>query len=112
MKLGGCCCWLAEGVDEPRNTSEMKWSEGWDENDVVAELWDPCQELDNLEGCRPHIPRGQVRGMSGAAEKVGHCMAGDIGTGGVIGPAYGLTVGLKPRAMARTELPYDRGRNC
>ena len=24
----------------------------------VAELWEPCQELSDLEGCRPHIPQG------------------------------------------------------
>ena len=62
--------------------------------------------MSDLEGCRPHIPRGQVRGMSGTAEEVGNRVVGGaaIGTGGVIGPAYGVTVGLEPRAMTRTDL--------
>ena len=66
----------------------------------------PSQELGDLEGCRPHTPCGQIRGMSGTAEEVGHRMVGGvaIGTGGLVGPAYGVTVGLKPRAMSRTEL--------
>ena len=44
--------------------------------------------------------------LSGTAEEVGHHVVGGaaIGTGGVIGPAYGVAVGLKPRAMAGLEL--------
>ena len=34
----------------------------------------PCQELSDQEDGRPHIPRGQVRGMSLTAEEVGHPM--------------------------------------
>ena len=73
-------------MDDFRTTGEMRWGEGWDEEDVdppeaqeVAnsgnesyegkesksicsggrslELWEPCQELSYLEGCHPHIPR-------------------------------------------------------
>ena len=57
--------------------------------------------MSDLEGSRPHIPRGQVRGMSGTAEEVGHRVVGGValGAGGVIGPAYGVTVGLEPRAL-------------
>ena len=67
---------------------------------------EPYQELSNLEGCRPYIPRDQVREMSGTAEEVGHrVVSGAVfGAGGVIGPAYGVTVGLEPRAVAGTEL--------
>ena len=46
-----------------------------------------------------HIsPQGQVRGKSGTAEEMGHrVVSGEaISTGGVIYPAYGVTVGLKP----------------
>ena len=43
--------------------------------------------------CRPHIPRSQFRGTNRTTKEVGH-------RGGVIGPAYGVTVGLGPRAMA------------
>ena len=72
----------------------------------VAELWEPCQELSDLEGCRPHIPRGQIRGMGGAAEEVGYCVVGGaaIRADGAIGPSYGVTVGLEPRAMAGTDM--------
>ena len=44
--------------------------------------------------------------MRGAAEEVGHSVVGGaaIRAGGVIGPAYGVTVGLEPPAMAGTEL--------
>ena len=53
--------------------------------------------------------------MGGTAEEVSHCVVGGvaIGTGGVIGPAYGVT---EPLAMAGTELgegaPDDRGSSC
>ena len=62
----------------------------------VAKLWDPCQELGDLEWCHPHIP--QVRGMSGTAEELGHRVVGGAAVGalGVIGPAYGVTVGHEP----------------
>ena len=61
----------------------------------VAELW-----------CRPHIPLGQISGMGGTAEKMGHCVVGGvvIETDGVIDPAYRVAVGLEPRAMTVTEL--------
>ena len=44
--------------------------------------------------------------MSGTAKEVGHRVVGGavIGSGGVIGLAYGVTVGLEPRAMAGKEL--------
>ena len=66
----------------------------------------PCQELSDQEECHLHIPRGQVRGMSLTAEEVGHPMVGGaaFGTGGIIGPAFGVKVGLETRAMAGTEL--------
>ena len=44
--------------------------------------------------------------MSGTAEEVGHrvvCGAA-VGTGGVMGPAYRVAVGLKPGTMPGTEL--------
>ena len=70
----------------------------------IAKLKKPCLEFSNLDGCRPHIPWGQVHGMSGIAREMGHCVFGGaaVGAGGVIGPAYGLTVGHKPRTMAGT----------
>ena len=33
---------------------------------VEAYIWpnqEPCQELSYLEGCHPHIPRGQIHGV-------------------------------------------------
>ena len=63
----------------------MQWGQ-------VAERGEPCQELGDLEGCRPHIPQDQVRRMSasGTAKEMGHRVVGGaaMGTGGVIGPAY------------------------
>ena len=41
--------------------------------------------------------------MSGTAEEVGHCVVGGAAVG-VIGPAYGVTVGYEPLAMAGMEL--------
>ena len=41
--------------------------------------------------------------MSGTAKEVAHRVVGGA-AGGVFGQAYGMTVGLKPRAMAGTEL--------
>ena len=68
----------------------------------IAELWEPCQELSNLEGGCPHILGGQIHGMSGIAKEVCHRVLGaaEIGAGGLIGPAYRMTVGLESRAMA------------
>ena len=64
-----------------------------------AELRKPCQELGDLEGCRPHIPGGHIRGMDGTAKEAGHRVVGGvaIGAGGVIGPAYGMA-GSSPKA--------------
>ena len=44
--------------------------------------------------------------MSGTAEDVVHLLVGGaaFGAGGIIGPAYRVTVGLEPRAVAGTEL--------
>ena len=72
----------------------------------IGELWKFRQELDYLEGCRPHIPRGQVCGMSGTAEKVGHRLVGGVGVGacGVVGPAYGVDVGLELLVISGEEL--------
>ena len=44
--------------------------------------------------------------MSGTAEELGHRVAGGaaFGAGGVTGPAYGVTVGLEPLAVAGKEL--------
>ena len=77
----------------------------------VAKWRKPCQELGDLLGCRPHIPRGQIREMSGTAEEVGHRVVGGaaIGTGGVIGPAYRVAVGLKPWTI-NGRSGADRGR--
>ena len=59
-------------------------------------------------GALPGIgrPGGQIRGISGTAEEVGHRVVGGaaIGAGGVISQSYEVTVGLKPRAMAGKEL--------
>ena len=91
-----------EGYEGKGVEIDLQWGQ-------VYELWEPCQELCDLEGCRPQIPRGQIRRMSGTAEEVGHRVVSGaaIGTGGVIGPAYGVAVVLKPRAMAETELGED-----
>ena len=73
----------------------------------IGELRMARQELDYLEGCRPHIPRGQVCGMCGTAEKVGHRLVGGVvgvGTCGVVGPAYGVDVGLELLAISGEEL--------
>ena len=105
----------------------MKWGEGRDVDDViplvareeaansmnegyegvkidlqwgpVTELWSPTRNWVTWRGAVHISPGGQIRGMSGTAEEVGHRLVGGaaIGTGGV-------TVGLKPRAMARTKL--------
>ena len=44
--------------------------------------------------------------MCGAAKEMGHHVVGivAVGTGGVIGPAYGEAVGLETRAVAGSEL--------
>ena len=78
---------------------DLKWGQ-------VAKQWKACQELSDLEGCRPHIPLGQVCGMTCAAKEMGHRVVGWSGSraGGVIGPDYGVTVGQEPRAMAGTAL--------
>ena len=49
--------------------------------------------------------------MSGTAEEVGHRVVGGaaIGTGGVIGPAYRVAVGLKPGTI-NGRSGADRGR--
>ena len=72
----------------------------------IAELREPCQDLSYLDGCRPHISGGQIHGMCGTAKKRGHRVVGEtaIWAGGVIGPAYGMAVGLEPRAIVGTEL--------
>ena len=78
---------------------DMQWGN-------IARLSKPCQELSDLVGCCPHIPRGQVCGMSGTAKKMGHRVVSGaaVGAGGVIGPAYRVTVGHGPWAMAGIEL--------
>ena len=50
--------------------------------------------------------------MRGTAEEVCHRVVdrAAIGTGGVIGPAYRVAVGLKPGAMVGTELGEGRCR--
>ena len=44
--------------------------------------------------------------MSGTAKEMGHRVVGGvvIGTGGIIGPACRVAVGLKPGTMAGTDL--------
>ena len=76
------------------------------ERSQFAELWEPCQELSWLEGCHPHIPGGQDRGMCRAAKEVGHREVSvvAIGEGGVIGQTYGGAVRLEPRSVAGSEL--------
>ena len=83
--------WCGPTCDQGGGGQQREWGlrrEGvkvdlqWEQ---VAERRKPCQELGDLEGCRPHIPRGQIRGMSGTAEEVGHHVVDGaaIGTGGV-----------------------------
>ena len=70
----------------------------------TAKLWEPCQDWTTWRDATHISPGGQIRGMYGAAEETGHrvvCRTA-IGTGSVIGPAYGVAVGLEPRAVART----------
>ena len=38
----------------------------------IGKLWEARQELNDLEGCRPHNPRGEIRCMYGTADEVGH----------------------------------------
>ena len=81
-------CGPAGGLREGGQPREWRlWRKGvkvdlqWGQ---VAELWELYQELSYLEGCRPHIPGGQIRGMSGTAKEVEHrvvCGAA-IGAGG------------------------------
>ena len=55
----------------------------------VNELWEPRQELSGLEGCHPHIPRGQIRLMSGTAKEVGHRVVGVASSNGRNGAGRG-----------------------
>ena len=47
------------------------------------------QEMSCLEGCRPQIPRRQIRWMYGTAEEVSYSVVGSVAVGvcGVVGLA-------------------------
>ena len=127
------------GRDDPRTTGEMKWGEGWDEDDVVQlvaweeeanrgnegyggkeseSIWSggkslkcgsPARNWATWRGGLPHFPRGQIRGMSGTAERMGHRVVGGaaIWAGGVIDSKTEVghtNLGLEPQAIAGTEL--------
>ena len=55
-----------------------------------CKLREPCQELNYLKGCHPHIPGGHIRGrdVCGAAKEMGRRVIGGaaIEANGVIGP--------------------------
>ena len=84
-----------EAADSGSEGYEGKASKSICSGGQVAELWEPCQELSDLEGCRPHIPRDSVRVMSRTAEEVGHSVVGRAAFGavGVIGPAWERALG-------------------
>ena len=65
---------------------------------VEAYIWpnrEPCQELSYLEGCHPHIPRGQIHVVCGTAKEMSYHVVGGpaIRAGGVIDPSYRLQSG-------------------
>ena len=71
----------------------------------IAKLREPSQELSFLEGCHPHITGGQIREICGVAKEILRVVSrAAIRAGEVIGPAYGVVVGLEPRVVARKEL--------
>ena len=59
----------------------------------IAKLREPYREL----SYPPNIPGGQICGMCGADKEMGHrsVSSAAMGAGGVIGPAYGVAVGLE-----------------
>ena len=65
---------------------------------VEAYVWpnrEPCQQLSYLEGCHPHIPRGQIHVVCETAEEMGyHVVCGPaIRAGRVIDTSYRVAVG-------------------
>ena len=74
----------------------------------IAKLWEPCQELSYLEGCHPQIPGGGAKsgGCVGQLKRWATMWLRGVatGAGGVIGPAYGVAVGLEPWTLVGSEL--------
>ena len=87
---------------------------------VRADRWTvgALLEIELPRGVAPTYPWGQVRGMCGAAEEMGHRVIGRVavGEGRVIGPDYEMAVELEPRAVALTGLgegdSVRLGSNC
>ena len=128
------CCWLAEEGDDPtRTTGEMKWGKGWDEDDMVPlvareEAANSGNEgYEGKESNRSAVEAGRrtVGALLGIGRPGGVPFTyppepdpwdeWDSWKGGSLygrwsdnrdrwGHRPGVTVGLKPRAMARTEL--------
>ena len=72
----------------------------------IAELWEPCQELNYLERCHPHIPGGQVRGMCRAAKVMSQRVVGGVavGAGRVRTGASGSNrIGAESGCLSKTE---------
>ena len=86
----------ANSGDEVRGKG-VKFDLHWEQ---IAELWEPCQKLSYLDGCHPRIPGGQVSGMCQTAKEMSHRVVDGVAViaGRVIGPAYGVAVGLEHRA--------------
>ena len=64
---------------------------------VEAYIWpnrEPCQQLSYLEGCHPHIPRGQIHVVCETAKEMGYRVVGGpaIRAGGAIGSSYRVAV--------------------
>ena len=85
-------CWRPERRHLTAGMKAMK-ERTLNRSAVRADRWTvgagPCQELSDLEECRPHIPRGQIRGMSGIDKEVGYHVVGGaaIGAGGCHWPS-------------------------
>ena len=82
--------WSGRRPKKRRSTAgmrvKMKWNQSRSAVGRIAELRKPYQEFSKLEGCYPHIPLGQVRGMCRAAKEVSHSVvcgvAGQVGSSG------------------------------
>ena len=79
---------VSGGGDDPRSTGEMKGVEVWDEDDVV------------LLVAREEAANSGIEGYEGSRRTVGALP----GIGWPVGVPSTYPSGLKPRAMARTEL--------
>ena len=94
-----------EGM-ESKSTCSWGRSSNWGRH---ARNWQPL-------GILPTNPMGQVRWMSGTAKGMGCHVVGRaaIRASGIVGPAYGVTVGPAPcpdRCWERADLE-DRGSGC